>query len=111
MKKKETLNFRVSAEFKRKLIEEAKKERRSLTNYLEAALIKLGNSRNQGQEGREKGGKGCKIQRRGIEAIAAEGNVVTHEKEGKVHALGRDTEAEDGVGSVLFRTDYATCFQ
>jgi hypothetical protein len=41
MKKKETLNFRVSAEFKRKLIEEAKKERRSLTNYLEATLTKL----------------------------------------------------------------------
>jgi len=41
MKKKETLNFRVSAEFKRKLVEEAKKEHRSLTNYLETALIKL----------------------------------------------------------------------
>jgi len=41
MKKKETLNFRVSAEFKRRLIEEAKKERRSLTNYLETALTKL----------------------------------------------------------------------
>jgi hypothetical protein len=41
MKKKETLNFRVSAEFKRKLIEEAKKERRSLTNYLETAFIRL----------------------------------------------------------------------
>jgi hypothetical protein len=41
MKKKETLNFRVSAEFKRRLVEEAKKERRSLTNYLETALMKL----------------------------------------------------------------------
>jgi predicted HicB family RNase H-like nuclease len=41
MKKKETLNFRVSADFKRKLAEEAKKERRSLTNYLETALTKL----------------------------------------------------------------------
>jgi predicted HicB family RNase H-like nuclease len=41
MKKKETLNFRVSAEFKRKLIEEADKERRSLTNYLEATLTNL----------------------------------------------------------------------
>jgi predicted HicB family RNase H-like nuclease len=38
MKKKETLNFRVSVEFKRRLIEEAKKERRSLTNYLETIL-------------------------------------------------------------------------
>ena len=36
--KKETLNFRVSAEFKRKLIEKAAKERRSLTNYIEVAL-------------------------------------------------------------------------
>jgi predicted HicB family RNase H-like nuclease len=41
MKKKETLNFRVSPEFKRRLIEEAKKERRSLTNYLETTLAKL----------------------------------------------------------------------
>ncbi len=41
MKKQETLNLRVSAEFKRKLSEEAKKEHRSLTNYLETALTKL----------------------------------------------------------------------
>jgi hypothetical protein len=41
MKKKETLNFRVSAEFKRKLIEEAKKQRRSLTNYLETSLMEV----------------------------------------------------------------------
>jgi len=41
MKKKETLNFRVSAEFKRRLIEEAEGERRSLTNYLETTLTKL----------------------------------------------------------------------
>ena len=41
MKKKETLNFRVSAEFKRKLIEEANKQRRSLTNYLETTLMEV----------------------------------------------------------------------
>jgi predicted HicB family RNase H-like nuclease len=41
MKKKETLNFRVSAEFKQRLIEAAKKERRSLTNYLESTLTSL----------------------------------------------------------------------
>jgi hypothetical protein len=41
MKKKETLNFRVSAEFKQRLIEAAKKERRSLTNYLETTLTSL----------------------------------------------------------------------
>lgn len=41
MKKKETLNFRVSVEFKRRLIQEAEKERRSLTNYLETTLTNL----------------------------------------------------------------------
>jgi hypothetical protein len=41
MKKKETLNFRVPAEFKRKLIEEADKQRRSLTNYLETTLLQV----------------------------------------------------------------------
>jgi hypothetical protein len=45
MKKKETLNFRVSAEFKRRLIEEAGRERRSLTNYLETTLTKLWDER------------------------------------------------------------------
>ena len=45
MKKKETLNFRVSAEFKRRLIEEAEKERRSLTNYLETTFTKLWDER------------------------------------------------------------------
>ena len=43
--KKETLNFRVSAEFKERLIEEAGKERRSLTNYLESTLTKLWDER------------------------------------------------------------------
>ena len=41
MSKTETLNLRVSPEFKRKLIEEAKKEKRSVTNYLEATLASL----------------------------------------------------------------------
>jgi hypothetical protein len=41
MKKKETLNFRVPAEFKRKLIEEANKQRRSLTNYLETTFMEV----------------------------------------------------------------------
>jgi len=45
MKKKETLNFRVSAEFKRRLIQEAERERRSLTNYLETTLTKLWDER------------------------------------------------------------------
>jgi len=41
MPKTETLNLRVSAEFKSKLVEEAKKEKRSVTNYLEATLTKI----------------------------------------------------------------------
>jgi predicted HicB family RNase H-like nuclease len=45
MKKKETLNFRVSAEFKRRLIAEAEKERRSLTNYLETTFTKFWDER------------------------------------------------------------------
>jgi predicted HicB family RNase H-like nuclease len=45
MDKKETLNFRVSAEFKRRLTEEAGRERRSLTNYLETTLTRLWDER------------------------------------------------------------------
>jgi len=41
MAKTETLNLRVSAEFKRRLAEEAAKEKRSVTNYLEAVLTEL----------------------------------------------------------------------
>jgi hypothetical protein len=41
MRKNETLNLRVSAEFKKRLMAEAKKERRSVTNYLEATLSSL----------------------------------------------------------------------
>ena len=48
MDKKENLNFRVSAEFKRRLTEEARKERRSLKNYLEATLTRLWEERELG---------------------------------------------------------------
>jgi predicted HicB family RNase H-like nuclease len=41
MRKKETLSLRVSPEFKRKLINEAKKDKRSVTNYIEATLARL----------------------------------------------------------------------
>jgi hypothetical protein len=41
MRKTETLNLRVSAKFKRRLSEEAKKEKRSVTNYLETTLERL----------------------------------------------------------------------
>lgn len=39
--KTETLNLRVSPDFKKKLAEEAAKERRSVTNYLEVTLMDL----------------------------------------------------------------------
>ena len=38
MRKTETLNLRVSREFKRRLVEEARNEKRSVTNYIEVAL-------------------------------------------------------------------------
>jgi predicted HicB family RNase H-like nuclease len=41
MRKTETLNLRVSIEFKRRLIEEAKKEKRSVTNYIEAVITQI----------------------------------------------------------------------
>jgi predicted HicB family RNase H-like nuclease len=41
MPKTETLNLRVSPEFKRRLIEESKKDKRSVTNYIEAAITEL----------------------------------------------------------------------
>jgi len=41
MTKTETLNLRVSAEFKRRLMEKAAKEKRSVTNYLEATLVRI----------------------------------------------------------------------
>jgi predicted HicB family RNase H-like nuclease len=41
MPKTETLNLRVPSEFKRKLREEAAKEKRSVTNYLEVTLTAL----------------------------------------------------------------------
>jgi predicted HicB family RNase H-like nuclease len=41
MPKNETLNLRISSEFKRRLFEEAKKEKRSVTNYIEAKLTEL----------------------------------------------------------------------
>jgi predicted HicB family RNase H-like nuclease len=38
MSKTKTLNLRVSQEFKRKLIEAAARQKRSVTNYLEVVL-------------------------------------------------------------------------
>jgi predicted HicB family RNase H-like nuclease len=48
MGKTETLNLRVSPEFKRRLIEEAKKVNRSVTNYIEAVLTELWTSNARG---------------------------------------------------------------
>jgi predicted HicB family RNase H-like nuclease len=48
MLKTETLNLRVSAEFKRRLIEEARKEKRSVTNYIEATITELWNQKTPG---------------------------------------------------------------
>lgn len=41
MSKTETLNLRVSQEFKRRLVEAAAKQKRSVTNYLEVILTEL----------------------------------------------------------------------
>jgi predicted transcriptional regulator len=41
MGKTETLNLRVSPEFKRRLSEEAKKVNRSVTNYIEVVLFEF----------------------------------------------------------------------
>lgn len=41
MPKTETLNLRISSDFKRRLTEEAAKEKRSVTNYLEVTLTRL----------------------------------------------------------------------
>jgi predicted HicB family RNase H-like nuclease len=50
MTKTETLNLRVSPEFKKRLIEEAAKQRRSVTNYLEAALSEVWESNSASQQ-------------------------------------------------------------
>lgn len=41
MAKTETLNLRVSADFKRRLTEEAAREKRSVTNYVEVTLARF----------------------------------------------------------------------
>jgi predicted HicB family RNase H-like nuclease len=48
MLKTETLNLRVSVEFKRQLMEEARKEKRSVTNYIEATITELWSHRAPG---------------------------------------------------------------
>jgi predicted HicB family RNase H-like nuclease len=48
MLKTETLNLRVSVEFKRQLVEEARKEKRSVTNYIEAAITDIWSKKGSG---------------------------------------------------------------
>jgi predicted HicB family RNase H-like nuclease len=54
MSKTETLNLRVSPDFKRRLIEEASKEKRSVTNYLEATLTRVWEQRSDVSAGAKK---------------------------------------------------------
>jgi predicted HicB family RNase H-like nuclease len=56
MAKSETLNLRVSAEFKRRLAGEAAKVKRSVTNYLEVTLTELWDRRDasESQSSRKK---------------------------------------------------------
>jgi predicted HicB family RNase H-like nuclease len=58
MTKRETLNLRVSSAFKRKLTEEAKKENRSVTNYLETTLEALWQERGKASSPKGKGSSG-----------------------------------------------------
>lgn len=51
MPKTETLNLRVSAEFKRRLMEEAAREKRSVTNYLEATITTVWEQRQNSDTG------------------------------------------------------------
>jgi hypothetical protein len=54
MPKTQTLNLRVSTEFKKRLIEEAARENRSVTNYVESTLKVFWQQRENG-EGKGKG--------------------------------------------------------
>jgi predicted HicB family RNase H-like nuclease len=54
MQKTETLNLRVSMDFKRRLVEEARKEKRSVTNYIEAALSDYWNLKSSRKTSRAK---------------------------------------------------------
>ena|ERR1017187_3952464 len=49
MPKTETLNLRVSTEFKKRLMEEAAREKRSVTNYLEATITAVWEQRQNRQ--------------------------------------------------------------
>ena len=48
--KTETLNLRVSPDFKKRLAEEAAKTRRSVTNYLEVTLLDVWEQAERGKK-------------------------------------------------------------
>jgi predicted HicB family RNase H-like nuclease len=52
--KTETLNLRVGPEFKARLAEEARKSRRSITNYVEATFMELWERKEQDREKRNR---------------------------------------------------------
>jgi predicted transcriptional regulator len=54
MRKTQTLNLRVSPDFKRRLIEEARKAKRSVTNYIEVALSEYWTQKGSGDKHRAK---------------------------------------------------------
>jgi hypothetical protein len=54
MPKRQSLSLRVSADFKRRLVEEAKRDKRSVTNYIEVALTKLWQERDSEAPGDSK---------------------------------------------------------
>jgi predicted HicB family RNase H-like nuclease len=58
MRKTETLNLRVSPELKRRLVEEARKANRSVTNYIEAVLSEFWTLKSTGSSHTRKGKKG-----------------------------------------------------
>jgi predicted HicB family RNase H-like nuclease len=54
MPKTETLNLRVSPEFKRRLKKEANKAKRSVTNYIEVALSDFWTLKSSGRRPKKK---------------------------------------------------------
>ena len=52
--KSATLNLRVSPDFKKKLAEEAARQRRSVTNYLEVTLLDLWEEQDKNTEQRKR---------------------------------------------------------
>lgn len=57
MPKTETLNLRVSSEFKRRLTEEAGKVKRSVTNYIEVSIAEFWSLKASGTMHRKKSEK------------------------------------------------------